>query len=100
MHIISLKALREFWLKHPAAERPLRDWHSIIERTGFVDLNDLRQAFRSADYVPPYTIFNVGGNKYRIITMIRYALQRVYIRWVMTHEEYDGWCKKYRSGKL
>ena len=62
MHIISLRMLRDFWRVHPAAEGVLRHWHSIAEATVFDDFNDLRRTFRSADYVSPYTVFNVGGN--------------------------------------
>ncbi|TMI36703.1 MAG: type II toxin-antitoxin system HigB family toxin, partial [Betaproteobacteria bacterium] len=53
----------------------------------------------SADYVPPYTIFDVGGNKYRIVTAIHYNRRKVYIRHVLTHAEYDRWSVAYRRTK-
>jgi len=71
MHIISLKALRSFWTTHPDAEQPMRKWHGVAEKTDFVSFNHLRENFHSADYVRPYTIFNVGGNNYRVITVVR-----------------------------
>ncbi|MDP1613763.1 MAG: type II toxin-antitoxin system HigB family toxin [Sulfuritalea sp.] len=63
MHIISLKMLRDFWHRHPEAEQPLRNWHTVAEYSRFTDFADLQQSFGSADYVPPYTVFDVGGNK-------------------------------------
>ena len=67
MHIISLKMLREFWQKHPEAENALRQWHTIVEHAEFRNFNHVRECFNSADYVPPYTIFDVGGNNYRVV---------------------------------
>ena len=99
MHIISLKPLREFWRNHPQAEGPLRQWHSIVEHVDFQDFNHVRQFFRSADYVPPYVIFDIGGNNFRVVVVIQYQGKRVYVREVMTHREYDNWCKRYRQGK-
>jgi mRNA interferase HigB len=100
MHIISLKMLREFWEKHPSAKSVLREWHSVVENIDFVDFNHIKQVFNSADYVPPFVIFDVAGNNYRIVTSVHYRMKRVYIREVMTHREYDDWCKLYRKGKV
>lgn len=85
MHIISLKALRAFWEKHPEAEAPMRHWHTVVERTTFTDFSDLRQTFGSVDYVAPFTVFNVGGNNYRVIAAVHYQGAKVYIREVLTH---------------
>lgn len=100
MHIISLKMLRDFWKKHPEAEQPLRNWHTIVENLRFTDLADLKRSFGSADYVPPYTVFNVAGNNFRVIALVRYRDGKVFVRWVMTHREYDAWCELYRKGKV
>lgn len=100
MHIISLKALRKFWQKHPAAEAPMRNWHGLMEATDFDDFNDLRHTFGSTDYAKPYTIFDIGGNNWRIVTVIHFDMHRVYVRWVMTHDEYSDWCKLYKKGKV
>lgn len=96
MHVISLKALRSFWERHLAAESPLRHWHSIVEKTAFADFNELRRTFPNADYVRPYTVFNVGGNNFRLVAAVHYEAQRVYVRWVLTHSEYDRWSKQQR----
>ncbi|MBK6905577.1 MAG: type II toxin-antitoxin system HigB family toxin [Rhodocyclaceae bacterium] len=100
MHIISLKTLREFWRKHPEAEQSLRNWHTVAENSRFTDLNDLKRSFGAADYVSPYTICDVGGNNFRVVVVVRYRDGKIFVRWVMTHREYDNWCKLYRKGKV
>jgi mRNA interferase HigB len=100
MHIISLKMLREFWREHPEAEQVLRNWHTAAEHSRFVDFADLRRCFGSADYVTPYTVFDVGGNNYRVIAVVRYRDGKIFIRWVMTDRQYDNWCKLFRKGKV
>lgn len=100
MHIISLNALREFWQKHPEAEQAMRNWHTVAEHSRFVDFADLRRSFGSADCAAPYTVFDVGGNNYRLVTVVRYRDGKIFVRWVMTHREYDNWCKLYRKGKV
>ena len=100
MHIISIKMLREFWQKHPAAEKVLREWHSTVEHIDFKDFNRVRETFNSADYVSPYTIFDIGGNNYRVVVIVRYRFKKVFVHKVMTHREYDDWNKLYRKGKV
>ncbi len=91
VHVITQKRLKEFWLKHPAAESPMRSWHKITRNAKWKSLDDLRRDFPTADYVAPWTIFNVGGNNYRIIAKIEYKFGRVFISKVFTHAEYDRW---------
>lgn len=98
MHVISLKALQTFWQLHANAEPPLRHWHRIVEASRFDDFNHVRRVFGSADYVAPYTIFNIGGNNYRLMTVIHYNTGKVFIRWVLTHRAYDDWNKQQRKG--
>lgn len=97
MHIISKKALEGFWEKHPGAKSPLEAWYRIVSSTGFASLVDLKRTFNSVDYVPPYTVFDVGGNNFRLIAVIHYNRQKLYIREVFTHAEYDRWNKVNRS---
>jgi len=99
MHIISIKMLREFWLKHPEAEQVLRDWHTVVEHIDFKDFIHVRETFNSADYVPPYTVFDIGGNNYRLVVIVRYRFKKVFVHKVMTHREYDNWNRLYRKGK-
>ena len=87
MHIISRKALRDFWESYP--ESQMSRWYTIIKKSVFKDFNDLRTTFPSADWVEGLVVFNVGGNKYRLIAAIHFNRGRVYIRRVLTHEDYD-----------
>lgn len=96
MHVISKSALVAFWEIHPSAEHPLQAWFRTMESKSFLDFNDLRATFASADYVDGLTVFNIGGNKYRLIASIHYNRKKVFIRAVLTHQEYDrgGWKHK------
>ncbi len=89
MHVISRSALLVFWQKHPDAESPLQAWFRTMESEIFFDFNDLRATFASADYVDGLTVFNIGGNKYRLITAIHYNRRKVFVRAVLTYAEYD-----------
>jgi mRNA interferase HigB len=93
MKIISKAPLREFWAKHPSAESPLKHWYKVVKAAKWSSFADTRKTFSSADTYTKgnetYTIFNVGGNKYRIITALNYAIQTVFIGWVLTHAEYS-----------
>lgn len=89
MHVIAKPILISFWTKYPDAEKPLQVWYQIVERAIFSDFNELRKTFASADYVDGLTVFNIGGNKYRLIASIHYNRRKVYIRNVLLHSEYD-----------
>lgn len=89
MHIISRKRLREFWEQHPDAEGPLREWFKITSKAEWDSLTDTRKDFPHADLVGICTVFNIKGNKYRLITAIHYQIKRVYVRNILTHAEYD-----------
>ena len=92
MHVISRRALSGFWSTHPEARGPLAAWFRVLEGNEFARLSDsIRRTFGAADYVAPFTVFDVGGNRYRVVTVIHYNRQRVYIRRVLTHSEYDRW---------
>ncbi len=93
MRVISLKLLREFWVKHPDAERPLRLWYKDAIQSAWHNLHEVRQTLPHADAVAAdetLTVFNIGGNKYRLIARIRYDYQLVNVRAVLTHSEYDA----------
>lgn len=74
----------------------MRSWVQVMEANSFKHLVDLKATFRSADYVKPFTVFNVSGNKYGLVALLDFALQTVSIEHVLTHEEYDelGWREK------
>lgn len=89
MRIISKKPLRDFWEIHPESKSALEDWLLKANQMAAKSFPEVRQMFNSADYVDGFIIFDVGGNKYRISAVIHYDKQRLYIRQVMTHSEYD-----------
>ena len=89
MHIITRKRLLEFAKKHPDCSTALESWYRIVKRTDFNSFIELRQAFPSADNVGNLTVFNIGGNKARLIAAIHYNTKRIYIRHILTHKEYD-----------
>jgi len=89
MHIITRKRLLEFAKKHPDCSTALESWYRIVKHTDFNSFNELRQTFPSADIVDNLTVFNIGGNKARLIAAIHYNTHRIYIRYILTHKEYD-----------
>ncbi len=89
MHIISRKILRQFWEKYPDSETPLSRWLKLVNSSTFENFDELRSVFPSADIVGDLIVFNIGGNKYRLITSIHFNRQKVYIRYILTHSEYD-----------
>jgi mRNA interferase HigB len=89
MHIITRKRLLEFAEKHPSAHSGLDHWYRVMKRNDFDNFAALRQTFPSADQVGKLTVFNIGGNKARLIAAIHYNRHRIYIRHVLTHPEYD-----------
>jgi mRNA interferase HigB len=89
MHVISRSRLVEFWEKYPNAETSLHSWYKITSLAEWQSFVDLRQVFPSADQVSNLTVFNIGGNNYRLITLVDYKYQKVFIRHVLSHTEYD-----------
>ena len=89
MHIISRKALRQFWEEVPESASALQRWYRIVNETEYRSFVELRQTFPSADKVGDLIVFNIGGNKIRLIASIHFNRGKVYVRHVLTHEEYD-----------
>jgi mRNA interferase HigB len=95
MRVISKRALVDFGGKHPSARSALMTWHTLAQACMANNFNDLKRTFASVDYVPPqYTVFEVGGNRFRIVSAIHYNRQSLFIRQVLTHVEYDLWTRK------
>lgn len=78
-----------FYAQHRDSKGPLLAWYKIIAKTDFASFSALRTTFPSADKVQHLTIFNVGGNKYRLLVAVHYNRKKVYVRHIMTHAEYD-----------
>ena len=97
MHVISRKALKDAVAKDKGLERPLGDWYKVAENASWQSLVDVRKTCASADYVDPFTVFNIKGNTYRLIVKMEYRWQMIFIKHVLTHEEYDK--GSWRRGK-
>jgi len=93
VHVISQKALREFGRTHADAAAPLRAWFKLARHGRFGNLAELKRTFASVDIVSmkgcDLYIFNIGGNKYRLAAAIHFNTQRLFVRAILTHAEYD-----------
>ena len=94
MRVISKRRLREYWQRHPNARGWLERWYVVTTRARWESLADVRRDYPHADAVPlgsgrTATVFNVRGNRHRLIVAVHYNTQVVYVRRLMTHAEYD-----------
>jgi mRNA interferase HigB len=91
MQVIAKRTLKLFWDRHPQAEAPLRAWHGLVSKADWASPADVKAMFRSVDFVGDNrVIFDIGGNKYRLIVRISYRFRRVLIKFIGTHGEYDA----------
>lgn len=97
LRIISKKKIRDYSNENVQAELPLIDWYIKMRACKALNINELKTVFNSIDSVYGYTIFNIGGNNYRLIAAIHYNTQYCYIRKIWTHAEYS---KSYNQAKL
>lgn len=92
MRIIAVSTLKEFWSLpgRRDAEQPLRTWVHVVKGADWSKPTDVKQMFRSADFLSNgRAIFDIGGNKYRLVVAIHYRGKRVYVRFIGTHADYD-----------
>jgi mRNA interferase HigB len=97
MRVISKRRLRLFWEKHPSAKEPLNAWWRIVSDrdTHWQHIHDVKAMLTGVDGFNlecgiPVVVFNIGGNKYRLVARVLYEYGRVYVKAVLTHEEYDS----------
>lgn len=90
MKLISNRALREFAVVHADADTPLQAWRRLIEGGTFHSFAELKATFASADKVGNRFVFNIGGNKYRLIASVSFSTQQVFVKAVLSHGEYDN----------
>lgn len=91
MRVISNKPLIDFAADHADAALALQAWRRIIEESSFGSFAELKRTFNAIDKVGCYCVFDIGGNKYRLIVAIHFNRQMAFIRHVFTHKEYDKW---------
>lgn len=89
MHIISYYRLREYAQKHNDCREALENWYKIASKAVWLNLVEVQSIFPTAEAVGNFTVFNIKGNKYRLIVSIDYEVQLIYIKYVLTHAEYD-----------
>jgi len=93
LHIITRRKLLEAAEKHGDLGEPLDVWYRVAKRAKWKNLMEVRQVFPTADAVEEFTVFNIKGNAYRLITEINYQTGRIFLRHLLTHAEYSkgGW---------
>jgi mRNA interferase HigB len=89
MHVISRSRLREFCQRHADSCQALYDWYDTAKRASWQNLVEIQQTYPKAEAVSLFTVFNIKGNRYRLITDIQYQKQLIYVKYVLTHAEYD-----------
>ena len=91
MRVISIKKLRTFWEKHRAAEKSLRAWYHEAKVARWKNFAEIKQHYPSADVLPNNrVVFDIKGNRYRLIVKIHYNTSVVFVRFAGTHKEYDA----------
>jgi mRNA interferase HigB len=89
MRVISRRILSDFCKDHADSSESLYEWYRVASKTKWRNLLDVRATYKSAESVGSFTIFNIKGNHYRLIVDIIYAHQTIYIKYILTHAEYD-----------
>ncbi len=91
MRVVTRRTLKEFWEKYPAAEKPLREWEARMHFGRFANASEIVAAFSDADVIGDKRIvFNIGGNKFRLVARVNYSAQAAYVRFVGTHNQYNN----------
>jgi mRNA interferase HigB len=88
VHVISKSAWREVVAADPALEFSINAWHKIATDASWSNIADVKRAYPHADFVDSYTVFNIKGNTYRLIVKIEYRWQMIFVKHVLTHDEY------------
>jgi mRNA interferase HigB len=91
MNVISKKKIIKYGKKQSSSRKPLEAWYTIMSTKSFSTIQDLRNTFNSVDPVGDFTIFNIGGNNFRLIAKVSYEKQICMIKEIMTHAQYDKW---------
>lgn len=89
MRIITAKRIWEAKEKWPHSAKALDTWHRVVKLSRFADHAALKATFASVDKVGPWHVFDIGGNKLRLIALVRFTTQRLFIREVLDHRAYD-----------
>jgi mRNA interferase HigB len=93
LHLITRRKLLDAAEKHGDLAGPLDVWYRVVKKAEWTNLMEVRRVFPTAEAVEDFTVFNIKGNAYRLITEINYQTGRIFLRHVLTHAEYSrgGW---------
>ncbi|NJL63265.1 MAG: type II toxin-antitoxin system HigB family toxin [Methylacidiphilales bacterium] len=89
MHVISRKKLREFWQQHADTHDALNNWYKVATKSQWSNLAEVQEIYPTAEAVSNLTVFNIKGNRYRLIVDIVYIEATIFVKYVLTHAEYD-----------
>jgi mRNA interferase HigB len=89
MHLISIRNLRSDSSKYPDTQTVIDEWYKVIKSVSWQNLEEVKQIYRDTEAVGNFTVFNIKGNKYRLIVDINYVNQTIYYKYFLTHAEYD-----------
>lgn len=89
MHVISYRRLREYVATHADVQDVLNNWDRVASKAAWTNLIQVQEVFPKAEAVSNFTVFNIKGNNYRLIVSIDYEQQLIYIKYILTHAEYD-----------
>jgi mRNA interferase HigB len=89
MRVISKKAWRDVVTADPTLEGPISEWYRVASNADWRSLVDVRKTYRHADFVDPFTVFNIKGGNYRLVVKIEYRWQLIFVKHLLTHAEYE-----------
>jgi mRNA interferase HigB len=89
MHLIAIRNLRLDSSKYPDTQTVIEEWYKVVKSVSWQNLEEVRQLYRDAEAVGNFTVFNIKGNKYRLIVDINYVNQTIYYKYFLTHADYD-----------
>jgi len=90
MRIVAITTLQAFWEKHPDAKAPLQAWYALASRAGWKSPSDIKAAYRYAPFIAnERVVFNIKGNDYRLVVLVRYRQGLMFIRFIGSHSQYN-----------
>ena len=89
MHLIAIRNLRADASRYPDTQTVIEEWYKVVKSVSWQNLEEVRQVYRDAEAVGNFTVFNIKGNRYRLIVDINYVNQTIYYKYFLTHAEYD-----------
>jgi mRNA interferase HigB len=89
MNVIARKKLIDFAAKYPDARNALERWWTICRKNSYSSFSDLKRTFGTADMVNRCIVFDIGGGKYRLVARVNFVGKRMWVKYLLTHEEYD-----------